>query len=369
MTWRDTVVFPAGWTLPDGTVIRQRVSARVIETDLDAAGNPVGPVRLELTRGAGPTAHRWTLDAALLGATRDRPRFRPGIVTLLHTADYGLLAIGVVLVGAVFPLQALRWLMLLRCRGLDVGFGKAFRLTMIGQFFNFCMPGMTGGDVVKAYYAARRSDNRGAAVMSVVFDRIAGLVGLVLLAGMVGLTMLGDPLVRRITALVWLGMAAVLLVSAAYFSRHLRRRLGIDRLIGRLPGRRFFRGVDAAALAYRDHKTAVVGATLLSLPVHLMISVATALAGYALGMSLPWAVLLTVVPVLLLAGAVPLTYQGLGVMEGIAIAMLLEPPLATANQIVGMLLMLRLFLIVCALAGSLTLLGGDVHMFPPAEEG
>ena len=366
LDWRDAVFLPVGWTFEDRVVLAEAAWFDVIEVDVADDGTPRGTLRLtppDGVSGSGPLL----LDADRLGTAGEAPRFRPGILTTLRTADVALLALGVFLVGTMFPMQAVRWLMLLRCRGLDVTFSKAFRLTMVGQFFNLCMPGMTGGDVAKAYYAAKRSDNRGAAVMSVVFDRVAGLFGLVLLAGLVGLMRLDDPLVRRITLGVWLSMLVVTIISGLYFSRRARNLLHVEGLIRRLPGHRLFTRIDQAAVAYRHHKAVVIAATLVSLPSHLVCAAATTLAGYALGIDLPWALLMTVIPLLLLVGSVPLTYQGLGVMEGVAMALLLDPPLATANQIVGMLLILRLFLIVWALVGSTTLLRGDIHMFPPEE--
>lgn len=368
LTWRDSVALPAGFPLPGGEQLAKATSAAIDRDRLDEHGQPVGELLLLVPHGDSKISV--ALPASKLGAAADQPRFKPGIVTTLTHADYRLLGLGAVMIGIMFPIQAYRWLLLLRCRGLDVGYRKAFRLTMVGQFFNFCMPGMTGGDVAKAYYAAKNSENRGAAVMSVIFDRVAGLVALIMLAGLVGLTMLDNPLVQRITLLVWLGMAGVVICAGLYFSKKVRRALKIDAIIARLPGKKLFQKVDAAANAYGNHKLTVLNATLVSLPVHLLNAGATAAAGYALGMNHPLPLLLTVIPILLLAGAVPLTYQGLGVMEGIAMAMLLEPGLATTNQIVGMLLLLRLYLVLWALVGSVELLRGDVALFPniPTEE-
>lgn len=365
LTWRDSVVLPAGYRLPSGAVLSQETRADVdASTPLADEDSPVIPVRVRLSNGETELTQ---IRREELGDSASEPRFRHGVVSTLRDADYALLAGGLLLMGIMWPMQALRWLMLLRCRGLDVSFGKAFRLTMVGQFFNFCMPGMTGGDVVKAYYAARHSENRGAAVMSVIFDRLAGLIGLILLAGLVGLTMLHNDLVWKITLLVWLGMLGIVVASAFYFSHHARQWLRIEQVIAKLPGRSLIGRIDAAAAAYSSHKRVVFGATLLSLPIHLINASATAMAGYALGMEHALPLLLTVIPVLLLAGAMPLTYQGLGVMEGLALAMLLQPGLATNNQIVGMLLILRLYLVAWALLGSLELLRGDVHLFPAAE--
>jgi len=306
----------------------------------------------------------------------DQPRNSLGLVSLLRGARWGLLIGGLLLVMPVFPIQALRWWLLMRCRGMDVPYHKALRLTMVGLFFNFCMPGMTGGDVVKAYYAAKGSGLRGTAVMSVIFDRAAGLIGLILLAGIAGLLLLLtvdlDPgvasLVTKVTVLIWLGLIGLLTSVWLYFSRTIRRKIGLQKLIDRLGPEHILVRVDEAGGAYRAHKPMILYAVLLSLPVHICQAMATTCAGWSLGMELSAGLMLTVLPVLFLAGSVPLTYQGLGVMEALAVAMLLPSPDASANQLVSMLVMLRLFLIMYGLIGAVFVLRGNIHLFPQADE-
>ena len=54
----------------------------------------------------------------------------------------------------------------------------------VEQMANVELPGSTGGDVVKAWYAARQAPSRRtAAVMSVIVDRIVGLLALIMLGG------------------------------------------------------------------------------------------------------------------------------------------------------------------------------------------
>ncbi len=362
LTWRDSVILPAGW-LVDGRRIAQATTADVVSESLDARGRPRGDLILAVPIGEG-VVEEITLPASSLDTGPRAPQFRPGIVTTLRTADFALLALGLLLTGVIFPIQGYRWLILLKCRGLDVGWWKAFRLTMIGQFFNFCMPGTTGGDVIKAYYAAKRAENRGAAVMSVFYDRVTGLFGLVVLAGIVGLFLLDNPLVWKITLFVWIGMLGSVLLAAVYFSKRIRAALQLDRLIGLLPGS-IFTKIDQAALAYGEHKAAVLWATAVSVPVHFLLAVATVLAGLAMGISDDHAgPLLVVIPVLILAAAIPLSYQGIGIMEGIAYALMVQTHMATMNQVVGMLVMWRIYLIAWSLLGAGMLLRGDVHLFP-----
>jgi uncharacterized protein (TIRG00374 family) len=365
------IVYTVNWT--DGVELREHIEGQpaplkhympVVEGDMDAR-NQIETLVVVDKRTNPPTRITLTPDEL-----RDSDRYilRPGFFSTLGHANVGLLLLGFALVSFTYPLQAWRWLILMRCQGLDVGYGKAMKLTMVGSFFNFCMPGSTGGDVIKAYYAAARSERRTVAIMSVIFDRIAGLLGLVILGGVVGLFSLDIPLVRHITLYVWIGAGVFLLCASIYFSRRARKSLGLDWVISKLPMQGLFKRVDEAAVSYRDSKKAVVASIALSVPVHIALTSATAVAGYALGMDTRFGLLMTVIPVIFLSGAVPITPQGAGVWEAIAGAMLVAPPAVTINQCVAMLVMIRLYQLAYSLSGSVFLLTGDVHMHPERAE-
>ncbi|MEX0655747.1 MAG: lysylphosphatidylglycerol synthase transmembrane domain-containing protein [Phycisphaeraceae bacterium] len=367
LVWTDHLLLPAGMELPDGRTLTAARSVPLLDGEPGVPGDRL-VVALPAAWEAGETL---TLDAGAVGTGAGDVQYQPGVVTTLAGARWSLLGVGVLLVGALPVLQAFRWLVLLRSQGLDPGPMKTFKLTLVGLFFNFCMPGMTGGDLVKAYYAAKGSGHRGAAVMSVVFDRVTGLVSIVLLAGLVGLLMLGEPAVRSLTVGVWAGLALLAIGAGTYFSARVRRRVGVDWLQRKLGPDNLLTRIDQAAFAYRRQPVAVLTAVGLSLPAHLAQMTATALAGWALGIDLSLGVLLTVLPVVFFIGALPITYQGLGVMEGVAIALLAGVALpgasgVTVNQVVGMLLLGRVYLLVYGLLGALVVLRGDIHMFPQA---
>ena len=372
LTWSDSIVVPAGVVLPNGVTPVKPMPFKVIEGDIiDEQGKLV--IRLD-------EKTTMEVDRAKLGAEVTDYRPKPGVPTTLAHAKVSMLLLGLLLVGPIYLIQSYRWWLLMKTRGLDCTLWKSFRLTMIGSFFNYCMPGTTGGDLVKAYYSAKHSDRRADSVMTVVVDRVTGLLGLVVMAGVAGLFMIAatragwlelsekqTKVVNSITGFIWLGMAIGAVFTAIYFSARVRKALGITpQRIGKLPGAKMLLKIDEAALAYRHHIGVMFAAVALSLPVHLALAGATAMAGYALGMDTPLGLLLTVVPVLFLAAAVPLTYQGLGVMEGLAMALILSAT-ASENQIVGMLLMIRFYQIFYSLLGSLFLLRGDIHMHPERE--
>lgn len=374
LTWSDHLTVPAGEALPNGVTLEKAEAYPVTQGDLVGEGS----ITIQIDEKTTLEVSR-----AQVGHEATDFRIKPGITTTLSEAKPTLLLFGLLIVGPIFLIQTYRWWLLMRCQDLHVPLFKAFRLTMVGTFFNYCMPGTTGGDVIKAYYASKNSSRRADSVMTVVFDRIVGLIGLILLGGFAGLTMILatsagwltlEPeqllVIKQVTGFIWLGIAGGCVGATVYFSPRLRRLFGInwDR-IQKLPGHKMLVKLDDAALAYKSKLKLIVATVLISIPVHIALASGTALAGYALGMETPLGLLLTIVPVLFLAAAVPLTYQGLGVMEGLAMALILNPNGgATENQIVGMLLLIRAFQIFYGLLGSLFLLKGDIHMHPEHVE-
>ena len=360
-TWTDHVIVPSGVRLPNGNIL-DKATAYPITTGNGQAFEANQPVTIVIERGTSPVSMDIPVEPR--GQEPDNFQFKPGIVKSLREANLAWVLLGLVLLGPIYPIQGYRWGLLLRARGLHVSFGKSFRLVMVGSFFNYCMPGSTGGDVVKAYYAAKGSGRNADAIMSVLFDRIAGLLGLIILGSVAGLFMLGDPIARQVTISIWL--LAVILIAAGlvYFVPSLRRRFGVDWMVAKLPGHNLFASIDQAAVAYRNHKNTATLAVGISILVHMLLITSVASAGYSLGIGHGFGMMAAVLPILFVVTALPISYQGLGIVEGLGLHLLVQAPLCTANQLIGMFLLFRVYMVVYGLLGSLFLLGGDIHMHP-----
>ena len=281
--------------------------------------------------------------------------FEPGFLDLLGDADAGLLLLGLALASLSVPVAAYRWWGLLRAADAPMAYPRTLRLTYVGNFFNYCIPvGSTGGDVVKAYYAGRdheRGTGKKTAIwLSVLVDRASGLFGLLVLATLVGLTRLGDGTIRPVVATVGAVVAAGLLALCLYGWGPAFRALRLGRL-DHLPA---VGGAFRAARVYREQKMVpVVRSVALTLVVHGLLTGSAACAGWALGLGehAPLGRVLVVLPLCFAAAAVPLTYQGLGVMEALAISTL-DAGDAADNAIVGMLLFLRGYQLFSGLIGA-----------------
>lgn len=218
-------------------------------------------------------------------------------------------------------LSVLRWHFLLRERGIELRPRRTLALAMIGNFFNLALPGAISGDVVKGFYIAKeRPGRRDDVFASILFDRVAGLSGLVLLAAiallMEGDGVLGTKLVNAIQILIATA-AVVMIVFYGYLFLVQERHdpvLGILRGLERRATR--FGSLVRLYLAlgrYRDHPRAVVWAIGSSVVIHCLICFMFWNLWRALEpASAATIALLVVVPVGLLVTTVPIAPAGLG---------------------------------------------------------
>jgi len=139
----------------------------------------------------------------------------------------------------------------------------------------------------------------------------------------------------------------------------------LEAMLAKLPDKGMVSQLDQASVAYRDHKMIVLLAMFMSVPVHILTSSSIALSGYAIGVEESFGVMLTVVPVISLGGAIPISYQGLGIMEAIGKALIKG---GNTNQIVIMLMLVRFYMVTYSLLGGLFLMRGDIHLHPKEFE-
>ena len=140
-----------------------------------------------------------------------------------------------------YAIVSYRFWIVLRNQGIPVDRSTAIRWTMIGSFFDVVMPSNSGGDVIKGAYVIRAAGpgKRVKAIMAVAFDRVLGLLGLFLLAGVacvlgwrtVG-TMPDAPRLVGFIALVSLGSLAALRILGA---RMIYGNASLKRLLERHP--------------------------------------------------------------------------------------------------------------------------------------
>jgi uncharacterized protein (TIRG00374 family) len=329
---------------------------------------------------ARPSGNGWLSPDAVKGGFYvdvPQPRIQPGMRSMLRGSDHRLLLGALAVIPITYIFTTIRWHKLLLALGISISLTRAFVLNMVGAFYNSFMPGSTGGDVLKAYYAAKQAPTRRtAAVMSVIIDRIIGLLTLIILGGtMAAINYAISDNRQDPTALACLKVAiiAVALLIACLvglvviYSPKLRYFLGYNYIIHRLPMQKQVHKIIDVVRIYRQRPMLIFWATLITFPVHLAVIVSALLAGKAFNLPISSAYYFIVVPVIVLVGAIPISPQGVGVMEAFAFYLTRQQG-ATVNQVLALTMSIRLVQIFWNLLGGVFVLRGGYHTPTESEQ-
>ena len=217
-----------------------------------------------------------------------------------------------------------RWQFLLKAQGLCLPFRRVTALYFIGQFFSVFMPGATGGDLIKSYYAAMNAPGkRTEAVATVFIDRMIGLLALIAFSITIMLVRLPFFLAHPATrwALVFNGALLAATVAGLFvvfrknllehwtFFRNMENRTPLGDILAR---------VYAASRLCFGHPGLVTKTLMLSLLNHLLFTLAPYLLARAMEIDLSLGHCLTIFPIINAIAAVPLTPGGLGTRDGAA---------------------------------------------------
>ena len=297
------------------------------------------------------------------------PKLEVGIVTLVWLANPYLLVLCVLIFPVTFLITTYRWHALLEALDIHIGLGRTFVLNMVGAFYNTFMPGSTGGDVLKAYYASKHTNHRTRAVLSVIIDRVIGLLALIILGGVMASIQYwrsptpDDPATRACrrvaigSGLILLGVVGGMMV---FFTPILRRLFGVDYILAKLPMQKLVQNAIHVMKIYKRRPALVLWALLITFPVHITVVISAMLAGMAFGLPLPSLYYFVVVPVIVLAGAIPISPQGAGVMEFFAINLTKQYGV-TVGQAFALTMSIRLVQMLWNLTGGVFVFRGGYH--------
>jgi uncharacterized membrane protein YbhN (UPF0104 family) len=267
----------------------------------------------------------------------------------------GLWAAAVALFLAGHCVAAFKWQLLLRHDG-RIPRRAWLRAHFAGLAANLCLPGVAGGDVVRAE-CLRRSHGSGEQIaVAAVVDRALDCSALLLLAGAGMLITGGSEMSRRLVLLVGaagLAAAAAAAVLGLLVLKASGRRSG---LVGRL-------AIAARQLAARPALPLVC--LLLSLGVQTMFVIINVRLGLAVGVDVLFAGWLVAWPLAKLVALVPISLAGLGVREAALVAFL-RPFGAAAAPVAAAGLLWQSVLFAGGLVGWLA--GAAVPTHAPARE-
>ena len=179
---------------------------------------------------------------------------------------------------AIVGLGAVRWMLLLRGVGIHVNYFRVLQLNLIGLFFNSIIPGAVGGDLMKAIYVIRDQEkrNKTPAMLSILLDRIVGLMGLFTL-GAISVSFnlsqfIHNDALTSIVFLIYVLFGFTLCFFALAFWKIPPERDIILRIVGKpIIGFSLLKKIYLALCEYRNRPWSLVQALLISMTVQSLI--------------------------------------------------------------------------------------------------
>lgn len=271
-------------------------------------------------------------------------------------------AASLALMGATIFLGIVRWRQVLRVHGLDLSFGRATEISLVAHFFNSFLLGAAGGDLMKAYYAARETHHKKAEAVGTVFvDRIIGLFALLLftmVAMALNLPLLrADPLLLKLAGVIMAMFAGCAVVLFLALRGGVSRGLPQARAwLRRLPKGDFLERLRDSVKPFGRDPVFLVKSFSVSLLLCGVCVLHVQSLVWGLGLDISLRHLFAIVPMITCMVVLPLTPSGLGVRENLFVWMLAVPLIGTEHTS-------ALSLSLLCTAGSLcwSLAGGVVY--------
>ncbi len=214
------------------------------------------------------------------------PADREVLLTHLTTADYRYLILALLLFLAAVITHAFKWFVLLKAQGITVPFKALVNYTFVGQFFNNFLPANVGGDIMRGFGLARYTARSADAAVSVVVDRIIGLMAFMfsaMVAALIAANVIpnrdngADQALAGILTQIEIVAVIGMLFMAAGFIFILSHRL--RRLFGKLfeikllhPLQPLYQHISDAFGAYRDQYKALIWAFTLGVGIVILTS-------------------------------------------------------------------------------------------------
>ncbi|HYL88319.1 MAG TPA: lysylphosphatidylglycerol synthase transmembrane domain-containing protein [Burkholderiales bacterium] len=216
------------------------------------------------------------------------------------------LAAALLLVLVMALLVALRWRFLAAWLGLAVPGRLAVRAVFLGLFGGQLLPSVIGTDLLRGFVLARHTGRLQRVAASLIADRLVALFAacLLLILGYASLGRLPAPFAGLL-------VPAAALLSGAALLAFLLGSTGVVRRVFRV------QPVEGVTLQPKP----ILAAIVVAFAIHSIAVVAAALTAAAYGIDASLKIWLPIVPLAVIASAVPISINGWGVRETVIVAL------------------------------------------------
>lgn len=235
------------------------------------------------------------------------------------SANYLYLLLALALYFGAIAVGAVKWQILLQAQRIRLPLGNLLSYTFVGLFFGNFLPTNVGGDLVRGYDLARDTSLPAEAAISVLVDRLVGLIAFVFVAVLAALLVVysaGQAALWQVAVLAAVALLGLCGGFALMLSDRLRaqvRRLFDLSLLSSLAP--LYDKLSSALSAYRRSYGALAQAFFISILVLSIGSVVNYLIALSLGGGISLLHIFLFTPLITFVLLIPISIGGIGLNQ------------------------------------------------------
>lgn len=243
------------------------------------------------------------------------------MLSIIKSANKGLLLLACVIYANVYLLCLLRWQVLLKAVDMDIPFHRILISFSGGVFFSLFLPSTIGGDFMRSIDLAAYSHKPRQVVATVFVDRLSGYIGMVILSVLAlgfgwNLLRLHSSILISIMALIFILVFILIVLFNHVVYSHLNRLLQSP-TAGRI--RVFLTNLHREIHYFVNRKKAVALSVIFSLLVQIIAPLTFFIVAVALGVKLQIIYFLIFLPIIGAVTMLPISIGGLGVRDALTV--------------------------------------------------
>ncbi len=206
--------------------------------------------------------------------------------------------------------------MIMKAQHINIALWDTVYLTFIGQFFNNFLPTSTGGDIVKAYYASKKTGRKVHSIACIIMDRLLGTFTLVVMVLSASLIVKKSFLSKSVTSFIIIAIIVSAVIMLVLFSKRVAKKIPFMKFLSR------FLNADGKTkdlydiiYNYKSHPSLLINALGMSILLQAVSFFSVYLIIRSLGFSVPLKLVFLWMPIISTASMAP-SINGLGVREG-----------------------------------------------------
>lgn len=282
--------------------------------------------------------------------------FHRDFFRVIQSAHLGWILIGLLIAGIVQFFCLVRWRIFLHMVGLNLSWFESAGFFWGGLFWNTFLPGSVGGDFVRIGLLAGRGYDPARAALSVLMDRLAGAISLIVLgAALLGVRydwLLRSPHVASVTwaIVVYLSGLILLIILSVFFCR----RQFVERIPHRWTVRSRLLDLTAVYFQFAAQWRSTLTAIALSVFMLTLYFLTYYCAALAYSAEVPMINFLAIMPAVDIISSLPVSLGGVGVREGVFVLLLGDLCGISATKAVSISLCGYMLSTVWSLPGAVT---------------